>query len=217
VNDNLTLKLIVIPLILVVNGCTSNVIDNPPIIEISDKKGPGPIKVGTIEFACEIASSIVSIYSNSYWVGSGIMIDSNTILTAYHVVSERSSFFAFSHKCENGHPIRNENSQISIESYSIENDYAILHTLAHISIGNGAKFGTTNTYSPVWIYSSSRWGSYGHVVILSGNMLMLSGIAMPGDSGGAIIDETGSVIGMIQRKADMANEYFGVAIDMFTQ
>jgi hypothetical protein len=165
--------------------------------------------VGSSTFTCSFAPSVVAIYEGSEWVGSGVVVGQSMILTAYHVVVDPASYYVRGHRCVGGTIERVDEVLATLETFSAEADLAFLSTIS--IIGVPAKLGMPRRDTTVWLYSSSRWGSRGTIRQLFVGYIGVSGIALKGDSGGAIIDEMGRVVGIVQRSDWSVPHYSGYA------
>lgn len=192
-------------ILLTLTACFRNHTNVPPpnvglphISVVLDEEGPLPARVGSQNFTCRFSRSIVAIYEGPSWAGSGVIIGEKTVLTAYHVVDSNLPYFAKYYGCVNNRPHRLGVVELHLKVFNKEADTAIMTTVE--PIGVPIKTARPAVGAPIWIYSAARWGVRGLVRVLREDRFVAEGRAEGGDSGGAIVNSNGEVVGLIQRR-----------------
>jgi serine protease Do len=187
-------------------GASSRIVNGPAFVRVEVYKGPrGPfVNVMVLERSVEAPKqpSAPKQPTPTAFSGTGFFVAPKRVLTNNHVIKDCGSMPIFVSYPEHGV----ERAFISVQDDT--NDLALLHTelarLLHfaLALGLANRLPLTDFHFLVYCPSSGNF-TLGNVTSLSGPMddtrvLQTSTPIQPGNSGGALVDMSGSVVGVIE-------------------
>ena len=176
-----------------------------PMLVLSNTIGPGPVNVGSVTFACKLAPSVVAVYEQNVWVGSVVVVSRHTVLTAYHVVDGDPVFSIRAHYCKDDGISESDAYPATLIAAQPDADIALLGVTRVLR--DGIRVMPIRAGEPVWIYSSARWGASGIVARRDAHHALVDGLVKSGDSGGAVLDAKGDLVGIILARMTQSRQY----------
>ena len=185
-------------------ACSMQTFTHPMLI-LTNEPGGGHTNVGSSMFACKIARNVVAVYEQNVWKGSGVALNTNTILTAYHVVNGDPVFTIRSHYCNNGDITEGAAYPAMLLYFEPAADLAWLGVTNPLT--DGLPIAPIQTGSSVWVYSAARWGARGTVALRDEHHALVDGLVRGGVSGGAVLDADGHLVGIVLARMVESRRY----------